>query len=182
MTERRQRFIQEFLQDLNGTQAAIRAGYSPRSARTTADRLLTNADIQAAIAVAKQERAERVAVTAEQVVEELTKVAFADLGDFMRIDPDGAVRPDFASLPVGATRVLASIEVDEYRDGNGNDARPVRRTRLRLQPKLRALELLLRHLAVGDGGQTALEIAYDIQKAQREIQGRMHGVNVPDEK
>ena len=49
LSAKRQRFAEEFLVDLNGKQAAIRAGYSPRSAEVTASRLLSDANVQVSV-------------------------------------------------------------------------------------------------------------------------------------
>ena len=68
---RRQRFVAEYLHDLNATQAAIRAGYSPATAKSQGSRLLTFVDVSSAIAEAQQEYAERTAVNAEWIVQQL---------------------------------------------------------------------------------------------------------------
>ena len=81
MKARQERFVAEYLVDLNATQAAIRAGYSAKTARSQGQRLLTNADIQAAIQAAMGERQRRTGVTQDEVVEALAGIAFAEAGD-----------------------------------------------------------------------------------------------------
>lgn len=71
-------FAREYLLDLNGRQAAIRAGYSPQSARITASELLARADVQEAVAKAMEERAARTGITADRVLERLWAIATAD--------------------------------------------------------------------------------------------------------
>ena len=78
MTEKQQRFVEEYLVDLNGTQAAIRAGYSPRSAHVTAAKNLRNPFIEVAVQTARKLRAERVEISSDRVLDELAGVAFAD--------------------------------------------------------------------------------------------------------
>ncbi len=68
LTARQERFILEYLVDLNATQAAIRAGYSPKSARAIACENLAKPDIQEAIALAKQARAEATKIDSEWVL------------------------------------------------------------------------------------------------------------------
>jgi Terminase small subunit len=75
MTAKRQRFVLEFLIDLNATQAAIRAGYSKRTAKMEGSRLLGRPDVQAAILDAKKARAERTELDAEWVVRKLIEEA-----------------------------------------------------------------------------------------------------------
>jgi phage terminase small subunit len=72
-------FAQEYLIDLNAKQAAIRAGYSPKTAQAQGCRLLTNVKVQGWIAAAQAQRAKRTEITADRVLEELAKVGFSDL-------------------------------------------------------------------------------------------------------
>jgi phage terminase small subunit len=80
LTPKQQRFVAEYLVDLNATQAAVRAGYSPRTARSIASENLSKPDIAAAIATAKAQVSRRTEVTIEAVVAELAKLGFADAG------------------------------------------------------------------------------------------------------
>ena len=59
LNPKQQSFVEEYLKDLNGAQAAIRAGYSPNRAEQTASRLLTNGKVKSAVQKAKAERSER---------------------------------------------------------------------------------------------------------------------------
>jgi phage terminase small subunit len=78
MTPKQQQFVQEYLVDLNATQAAIRAGYSPRTANRIASENLSKLDIQATIDSEIAERSRRTEVTLDRVVKELAAIAFAD--------------------------------------------------------------------------------------------------------
>ena len=75
MTDKQQAFVNEYLIDLNATQAAIRAGYSKKTARSQGQRLLTYADIAAATEVATKERAERTQVSQDEVIDGLKREA-----------------------------------------------------------------------------------------------------------
>ena len=77
MTDKQDRFCEEYMIDLNATQAAIRAGYSPKTAREQAPRLLANVSIQNRIAQLQAEQSRRTGVSADRVVRELAKIAFA---------------------------------------------------------------------------------------------------------
>ena len=92
------RFVQEYLIDLNAAQAAIRAGYSAKTARVIGHENLTKPDIAAAIEKAMAERAERTEVTADLVVGELRKIAFANMADYMKSTPEGDPHLDFSAL------------------------------------------------------------------------------------
>ncbi|OBX06194.1 terminase small subunit [Gallibacterium genomosp. 3] len=71
LTDKQQRFIEEYLIDLNATQAAIRAGYSEKTARQIGNRMLTNVDIQEAIALAQNNRSQRTEITQDKVLTDL---------------------------------------------------------------------------------------------------------------
>lgn len=81
LTPKQALFVQEYLIDLNGKQAAIRAGYSEKTAEVQASRLLSYAKVAEAVRFAQEARAERTGVTADRVLEEFAKVAFTDLAD-----------------------------------------------------------------------------------------------------
>jgi phage terminase small subunit len=81
LTAHQDRFVDEYLIDLNGTQAAIRAGASPRSASVTASRWLANANVRAAIDARRKELADSAQVTQERIVREYARLAFADMRD-----------------------------------------------------------------------------------------------------
>lgn len=137
MTKKQKRFIEEYLIDLNATQAAIRAGYSPDTAKSIGSENLTKPDIQARIAKAMAERSRRTGVNADRVVMELAKIAFVNAKDV--IDPDTAtVRPD--ALPED-TAAIQSVKVKAF--GEDGLEREVK-----MADKLRALELLGRHLGM----------------------------------
>ena len=76
LTARQQRFVEEYLLDLNGSQAAIRAGYSEQTATMQASRMLTNANIARAIAAAQAKVAQRLDCDVERVMAELASIAF----------------------------------------------------------------------------------------------------------
>ncbi len=74
LTPKQARFVEEYLVDLNATAAAVRAGYSPKSAHVEGSRLLTNAKVAAAISAAKRERSEATKIDAEYVLRKLHQI------------------------------------------------------------------------------------------------------------
>lgn len=78
LTERQKRFCEEYLIDLNATQAAVRAGYRKKNARSTAAENLTKPNIQLYLQQLMQERSERTGITSDFVLEELRRIALAD--------------------------------------------------------------------------------------------------------
>ena len=79
LTDRQARFCEEYLIDLNATQAAIRAGYSEKTANEQGARLLANVSVQEKIAELKAERAKRTEMTQDSVIQELAAVARAEV-------------------------------------------------------------------------------------------------------
>ena len=81
LTAKQSRFVDEYLVDLNATQAAVRAGYSAKTAEQQAYQLLQKTSVQAAITQAKQAREQRTQITADLVLREVASIALAPLGD-----------------------------------------------------------------------------------------------------
>lgn len=86
LTDRQARFCEEYLIDLNATQAAIRAGYSEKTANRIASELLSKLDIQEKIAELKAERAKRTEMTQDSVIQELAAVARAEVKGVRAVD------------------------------------------------------------------------------------------------
>lgn len=137
-----ERFVQEYLVDLNATRAAIRAGYSPKSAYSAGPRLLRLPGVRAAVEAAMAERRQRVRVSQDRVVTELARLAFSDIRDFAAWDGEGVRLRDSGELPPGGTACIAEIVQTPGREG--------RALRLKLHGKTRALEALARHLGLFD--------------------------------
>ena len=140
LTDKQKAFVAEYLVDLNATAAATRAGYAPKSARKVGSNLLTLPHVQAAIEEALTERRERVEVTQDQVVAELARIAFGNPRDVMGWGPGGVdLRPSSELTPDQAAMVA---EVSETTSQNGGSLR------LKVHDKVRALELLGKHLGM----------------------------------
>ena len=84
LTDKQRRFVEEYLVDMNATQAAIRAGYSVRSAYSLGQRQLGKPEVQAALAAAQQDLSRRTGITQEMVLAELAKIGFSDIRKVVR--------------------------------------------------------------------------------------------------
>lgn len=126
--------------DLNATQAAIRAGYSPDTAGSIGNENLKKPEICACVEKAMAERSKRTGVCADRVVQELAKIAFLNLRDL--IDPKtAAVREDASDEDTAA---LQSIKVKKSYSETGESIE----REAKAADKLKALELLGRHLGM----------------------------------
>lgn len=139
LTPRQARFVEEYMIDLKGKAAAIRAGYAPRSAKVKAYQILQLPRVQAAVQAAKDRRARATGITAERVLDEIAVVAFSDLRD--HLDDENALKPKkFKDMPAGTSRALESMS--ETR-GPGGD-----RVAIKTHDKMKALGLLVQHLGI----------------------------------
>jgi phage terminase small subunit len=136
------RFVQEYLVDVNGTQAAIRAGYSPRTAQEQASRLLSNVMVAAAIAQAQAARSERTQVSQDAVLQELAALAFSDVTHY-HIDDVGQVVLA-AAAPRHAMRAVASLRRRVIH--RGEDL--IYDTEVRLWNKPETLKMVGQHLGM----------------------------------
>lgn len=145
---KQQRFVSEYLIDLNATQAAIRAGYSEKTAKQIGSRLLSHVDVAAAIAEGQTKIAAKHGVTAERVVAELALIGFSNMHDYIRIGPDGDPYTDFSALTREQAAAIGEVTVEDFKDGRGDDARDVRKVRFKLSDKRAALVDLGKHLGM----------------------------------
>lgn len=133
LTEKQQRFVEEYLIDLNATQAAIRAGYSAKTADQQGSRMLANVKVQQAISVAMAERSKRTGINQDRVVLELARIAFVKMTDL--VDSHGRIKDNATDDD------LACIESVKYKQSESETGSSVERE-VKISPKLKALELL----------------------------------------
>jgi len=138
LTPKQSAFVQEYLVDLNATQAAIRAGYKAKTARQIAAENLSKLNIQSAIQEGMQKREQRTEITQDKVIEQLAKIAFLDIKDVVTwADKEGIkIRP---SEEVDGT-VLT--EVSETLSEGGWTKK------VKMSDRMRALEMLGKHLGM----------------------------------
>jgi phage terminase small subunit len=151
-TPKQKRFIKEYPKDLNGSKAAERSGFSKKTARQQAARLLSNVNIQRAIRRELQKRAKRTEITQDRVLSELALIGFSDLKHYIDIDPDtGAIRAKgFKAMPENTSRALKTIKEDRVikEDADGKKVTVYDKVRFELYDKPKALELIGRHLGM----------------------------------
>lgn len=140
LNDRQRQFVREYLIDFNATQAAIRAGYSPKAATAVASRLLTNANVSAAIEEGRQRLAEKTDITAERVLAELAKIAFLDVRK--AFNADGSLKP-IDELDDNTAAAIAGLEVAAI---NEDGATIGSLKKIKLADKISALEKLGRNL------------------------------------
>lgn len=139
---KQQAFITEYLLDFNATQAAIRAGYSPRTACEQGYDLLRRPHVAEALTELSRKQLAKASITAERLIEEYAVLGFSDMRNYIRFDEKGDVYLDWANMPPEATKAIQEITQDVYMDGKGEDARQVKRTKFKLHAKQPSLDSL----------------------------------------
>lgn len=137
LTKKQKLFIDEYLIDLNATQAAIRAGYSPDTAQQIGSENLSKPVIRARLDKAIAERSKRTGVNADRVIMELAKIAFVNAEDVIDMDT--------ATVKAGVlpedTAAIQSVKLKTFgEDGLERE--------IKMADKLKALELLGKHLGM----------------------------------
>ena len=143
LTAQRQRFVEEYLVDLNGTEAAIRAGYSPRSAKAQASQLLALPEVQVAVSAAKASRSDRTKIDADWVLNRLAEEADADVADLY--DESGALKPVKDWPLIWRKGLVAGLDVEEVRE-EGVTIAVVRK--VKLSDRTKRIELIGKHVGV----------------------------------
>lgn len=177
LTPRQDRFVQEYLIDLNATQAAIRAGYSARSAEVEGSRLLRNARVAEAVARAKAERSARLGLTADRVLEEIAAVAFARLGDFAEWGPGSfnlhhshATDAEGNRVEAVDTRAVQAVTLKEVTIPTENGDIVKVEQGIKLHDKLPALVKLGQHIGMfADKRTISIEIKREAEALAQEL-------------
>lgn len=148
LTPKQQRFVEEYLIDLNATAAARRAGYSERTADRIGPELLGKTWVAEAIAAGQVKLTRKLEVKAESVLAEYARVAFSDIGQVLDFSSAEPRLKSANEISEDARRAIASVKVRRYTEGHGDAAREVEVTEFKLWDKLNALEKLARHLGL----------------------------------
>lgn len=141
LTNRQKRFVDEYLIDLNGAQAVIRAGYAQKNARVTAAQLLANPNVSDAVRRAIESRAKRLEVDQDAVLLEIARVAFSDARKLF----DGNNLKNITDLDDNTARAVASVKVVTKSLGDGQVEYV---HEIKLWPKTSALEMAGKHIGL----------------------------------
>lgn len=155
------RFVDEYLVDLNATQAAIRAGYSPVCARTLAHEVKSKERVAQAIKKAMADRSRRTGISSDRVLRELARVAFSDMKTFAKWGPSGISLKPSEDMSEDDSACIQELSESVTKDGGS--------TRFKLHDKRPALEMLARHLGLfeKDNDQKALKAVEDAKEIQK---------------
>lgn len=163
LTAKQKLFCNQYLIDLNGTKAAIRSGYSKKTARQIATVTLSKDYIQAYISELQAELALKAKLTPEMVIAELQKVGFSNIQDFLE---EGNSITDISQIPREVAASVKSIKKSVTEWGSGDDAGTKTTTTFEIYDKLSALEKIGRHLGIfeADNKQKSATITVNIDE------------------
>ena len=157
--DQHERFCQEYIIDLNGTKAAIRAKFSEKTARSKASQLLTKVNIQDRIAELKAQRAKRMEIIQDRVLEELAILGYSNIKDYIKSSTDGLiVFKDMDTITEEQARAIEAIKVN-VKEG---------KIEFKLHSKTKTLEMICRHLGMFvdkfDVGDNLKKILYEVSE------------------
>jgi len=146
LNPKHQAFVDEYIIDFNASEAAKRAGYSGKTARTQGSKLLTNIDIQQAVRIATEKRSERTKVDADWVLTHLSNIVKADpldildkLGDYKKIE----------DWPLIWRQMLNAVDIQQIRVAYNDDEQDYATVvKTKFMDKMKALELTGKHVNV----------------------------------
>ena len=147
MPVRRERFALEYLVDFNGTAAAIRVGVPPKAAAAEACRLLRDVKVQNIIEKGKAALAARADVKQDEIVRQLRRIAFSNMENFTRAEGHTRVL-DLTSCTRDDLAAVQELTEDATGGSGDGEKRLVLRTKIKLSDRVKALELLSRHLGM----------------------------------
>ncbi|WP_336999406.1 terminase small subunit [Pantoea agglomerans] len=148
LTDKQEMFCREYLIDLNATQAAIRAGYSDKTANRTASENLSKPDIQNRIADLKSQRNEQVNIDASYVLRRLVEIDQMDVIDIVR--DDLSLKP-VTDWPASWRRYISGFDLAEMFECTGEDGSKELAgilKKIKWPDKVKNLELLGKHVSV----------------------------------
>ena len=170
ITDKMRQFVDEYLIDMNGTQAAIRAGYSEATAQEQSSQLLDRPDIRELVEQRQKDRIDRTQISQDLTVNELKAIALSDIADFVIVKEGGVIeqRP-FNELKKEQTRCVKKIK-QTVRTAQSSDGAVIHQTavlELELYDKVKSLELLGRHLGIFNDkltldGALPLQIVFEV--------------------
>ena len=151
-TPKKKVFADEYLKDLNGTQAAIRAGYSEKTANEQAARLLADVSVKEYIQQKMKKREERTEITADMVLKELARIGFADLRKLASWSPGGVMVRSSEELSDDEVAIVSEISQTETEHGTT--------VKVKMHDKIKALDKIGQHLGMWTN---KLELSCELQ-------------------
>jgi len=178
VADRQEAFARNYVETLNATQAALAAGYSPRSAASQGQRLLKNATVQELIDAGVQRKREAADISTDQVIERLRRILMTDVTDVLSVEHETVVVKPSADWPEAARSAV--VEVRQLREG----------VMIKVADKVKTADLLLRHLGGYEpeqvdikqtGGHTSVNLVFNGKPVTCKVCGKEYPVCIEEE-
>lgn len=156
LNDKQKRFCEEYVIDLNATQASIRAGYSVKTAGSIGNNLLKKIEIQNEINALNRKRSVKTGITADKVIAELGKIAFADIKNYLSFDENGVKFKESNEVDGTLISEVSSNETETVLTGETTGINKKVQLKMKLHDKMKALELLGKHFNIYNEKQSDL--------------------------
>lgn len=170
MNERHQLAINYFLQGMNKKEALQKAGYKYSAERPTA--VFNIPEVKAELERRMKEMVDRANISEDWIVDKLVTIINAEVGEVVKV-VDGKLTVDYSLLSDNTRKAISDISVEEYKSGRGAGAVPVTKVKVKMDDRLRALELLMRYKGMfKDRVEVSVEegVLERLQKARNRVQ------------
>ncbi len=171
LTNKMLKTIDNYMKGMTKQDAMIEAGYSKSVALTRRGDIFDRPDFKAELERRQKLAAHRAGVSLDWIVERLKAIADANIGDILEIDEHGKATYNLKKLTPELRVALTGFTSEEYSEGRGKDATQVKKNRIGLADKLRALELLMRHLGLSKE-KVQVEVSGEVSLVERLNRGR----------
>lgn len=148
LTQRQSRFVEEYIRTGNGSGAARAAGYAASKAGDISCHNLKLPKIQAALEYARKQLEKKTDITGESVILELAKIGFSNILDYVSYTEQGDPYVDISKVTRAQAAAICEVTVDDYIEGRGEDARSVKRVKIKMSDKRAALVDIGKHLGM----------------------------------
>lgn len=175
LTDKQRRFVDEYMIDMNATQAAIRAGYSEKTAAEMGYENLRKPQIANEIEARRAKLAEKAGVTVESITAELAKIGFSNMLDYVRTRPDGLAEVDLSTMTRDQAAALTEVKVERRKVVGGEEEVAIdEKVTIKLADKRAALVDLGKHLGMfKDKAEIKVDIEVEDVTNTREMARRM---------
>ncbi len=176
LSDRRRKVLDGYMAGKSKTNAMLDAGYSESMARTRANDIFTDPAFESELKRRQSLASHRSDVTLDWIVGKLKDIAGANIGDLYDTYSDGSVILNMKKMTPELMTAMTGLTVDQYQEGRGSKSTQVKKVRVILADKLRALELLVRHLGLSKEKQS-IEVTGELSLVERLHRGRSQAGN-----
>lgn len=145
MNDREERAVNYFFQGMDKKEALRKAGYKYSAERPS--EIFGRPEVKAEVEKRMKEMVQRANITEDWIVEKLVTIVNANVGEVVKV-VDGKLTVDYSLLSEDTRNSISDVSVEEYKSGRGAGAIPVTKVKIKMDDKLRALEMLMRYMGM----------------------------------